>query len=85
MRLVRDTKGDWHELNDKKRLLPALLASIPVSQLPQCRLLSGPSADPRLNNHVQDFASVEIRDAIEQAERRLAEATATAAAELRRD
>jgi hypothetical protein len=74
MQAVRESRArDWHELNDAKLLLAAILSGLPDEELPGCRQLANPSTDPRTDDRTADLAANEIRVAIERWRLRLAE------------
>ncbi|HVC77544.1 MAG TPA: hypothetical protein VND96_13615 [Candidatus Micrarchaeaceae archaeon] len=75
---------DWHELNDAKLLLAAILSGLPDEELPACRRLAAPSTDPRFDDTSADEAAEEVRTAIERWRLRLAEVATQANALLRR-
>jgi hypothetical protein len=85
MQAVRESRArDWHELNDAKLLLVAMLSGLTNEELPACRQLASPSTDPRTDNRTADLAAEEISVAIERWRLRLAEVATQANARLRR-
>jgi hypothetical protein len=85
MQAVRESRArDWHELNDAKLLLAAILSGIPDEELPRCRQLADPSTDPRTDDRTAALAAEEIRVGIERWRLRLAEVATQANAQLRR-
>ena len=85
MQAVRESRArDWHELNDAKLLLAAMLSMLPDEELRACRRLADPSTDPRTDTTSADLATEEIRVAIGRWRLRMAEIATQANAQLRR-
>jgi hypothetical protein len=85
MQAVRESRArDWHELNDAKLLLAAMLSVLPAEELPACRGLADASTDPRTDTTSADLATEEIRVAIGRWRLRMAEIATQANAQLRR-
>ena len=82
IRGVRDSSVSWHAFQDAQELLGAQVASLPETQLPECRYLASAHANPKSGDNPETRATIEIQQAIALARSRLADATAAASEQV---